>query len=60
MTDRMHVLGDYVGFNTVNGEKLSYNQAEPGQAMASCLAVAQFLSISGVESYAHTVLISFQ
>ena len=26
------VLGDYVGFNTGNGEKLSGSQAEPGQA----------------------------
>ena len=32
------VQGDYVGFNTGNGEKLSYSQAEPGQA--SCLPVA--------------------
>ena len=32
------VQGDYIGFNAGNGEKLSYMQAEPGQA--SCLAVA--------------------
>ena len=35
---RSYVRGDYVGFNTGNGEKLSYIQAEPGQAW--CLTVA--------------------
>ena len=30
--------GDCVGFNTVNGEKLSYIQADPGQAC--CLIVS--------------------
>ena len=32
------VQGDYVGFNSGNGENLSHSQAEPGQA--NCLAVA--------------------
>ena len=32
------IQGDYVGFNTGNGVKLSCSQAEYGQA--SCLAVA--------------------
>ena len=33
-----YVQGDCVGFNPGNGEKLSYNLKDPGQA--SCLAVA--------------------
>ena len=33
-----NVQGDYVEFNTGNGENLSYSQAEPGQA--SCFPVA--------------------
>ena len=33
-----YIQGEYVGFNTENGEKLSYSQAVPGQA--SCLALA--------------------
>ena len=45
--------GDYVGFNTGNVERLIYSQAETGQA--SCLAVAWFLSISGVQSYIVTL-----
>ena len=32
------VQGNYVGFNTGNGKKLSYSQAEPGRAR--CLAAA--------------------
>ena len=40
--------GDYAGFNTGNGEKLSYGQ---GADLAwLCLAVASFFSLSGVES----------
>lgn len=35
--------GDYVGFYTGNGEKLSCSQAEPGQA--SCLAVCSLVSL---------------
>ena len=51
-----YVQGDYVGFNTGNEEKLSCNQAELGQA--SCLAVAEFLSISSVKSYVDTLYIA--
>ena len=50
---RGYVQGDYVGFNTGNGEKRSYSRA----VQASCLAVALFLSISGVESYVVTLYI---
>ena len=35
----LYRVGDYVGFNTGNGEKLSFSQAEPGLA-TSCFAVA--------------------
>ena len=38
-----------IGLPTGNGKKLSYSQAQLGQA--TCLAVAQFLSISGGPSY---------
>ena len=42
------VQDDFVGFNTGNGEKLSYSQ---GAGLAwLCLAVAYILYISGVES----------
>ena len=47
------VQDDYVGVNTGNGENLSYSQAL-GLAWL-CLAVAYFLSISGVESYLVTL-----
>ena len=35
---RYRIQGDYVEFSTMNKEKLSYSQAEPGQASCSALA----------------------
>ena len=42
--------GELTGFNTGNGEKLSISQAEQARHWATWLAVAKFLSISGIES----------
>ena len=43
--------GDYIGFNTGNGEKLSNSQAEPGQLLGCGLVPF----ISGVEFYVVTL-----
>ena len=51
--DEHTVQGDYVGFNTGNGEKLIYSKAELSHA--SCSAQAKFASISGVECYVVTL-----
>ena len=50
------IQGDTVGFNSGNGEKQSYIQAEPGQLLG-CIAYFQY--ISGVESYVATLCTCF-
>ena len=52
---RLDVQGDYVGFNTGNGEKLRYSQV--ARLALLCLDVAELLSIFGVVSYVVTLYI---
>ena len=49
----IHVQDGYIGFNTGNGKKLSYSQAELGQG--NYLVIANFFYISSVESNVATL-----